>query len=575
MWLLRWIGLDVAKQATLFRLRARLKLRQFTGETGKIVGLLVSLFTIGPLVVAAAVGTTYGYWYLEPPWRVELLGGVLVLLWLVWLLMPIVAFSANEALDISRLLIYPLRPRDLLAATFWGTLFDFPTYLLVPLFVAIALGWGIGFALPVVVVGLLLCYAHMVIGSQLVLLTASGLLRSRRFRDLSIVLVSFFGFSCYFVNQLFRWLFSRLDLEQLATLRPLLVLQWLPPGATARAIERATAGAWSAAVAWLLYSLLLLIIVAWAWQRLMLALITGHHFLSAPVQEKKGYQGDQGEKTSKRGIEIIPRLGSMHLFSKLPFDIRYLFVNELRSIWRMPQRRISLVQALMMPIFFAAIAIFNPGSGQTRSMLSGNVTMTPWLTLILPGYSMLSVWIMSINMLGWESRGLSSLLVTPVERWRIFVGKGLGLLLVTTIPLALMGAVAAILFKSWLMASSILGAVGISAIVIGVSAVASVLFAYPVNPDSISRQTGFSSGGCITALANTFLVPMMIMIACLPIIGLLVGAAWWGHTWLLAFFMLCAVAYGAVIFWFGSRFAGKMLRQREPEVLLATRLADD
>ena len=576
VWVAGWLGLDAAKQTTLFRLRVRLKVRQFTSESGTIVGILIALLTMGPVVLIASIGTTLGYWRLDPPWNSELLGGTLVLLWLIWLLMPLLAFSTNEALDISRLLVYPLRARDLFVATLFGTLFDFPTYLLIPLFIAIFLGWGANLALPVVVVALLLSYAHMVISSQLVLLTASGLLQSRKFRDLSIVLISFLGFSCYFINQLIRWLLAYIDIEQLATLRPLLILQWLPPGAAARAIERATANAWIEALAWLLYASLLLVVVAWAWRYQMMALITGHRTLRAPAQGREIQHKRTGRSVTDHGFGAFQY---KWLVSRVPFDIRRIFVNELRSVWRLPQRRIGLLQAFLIPIFLIAVTIFNEEGFQARAMeFVTDSAIEPWLALILPGYSIFSVWIMGINMLGWESKGLPSLLVTPVARWRIFVGKGFGLILVTVIPLSLIGTVSASVLGSWLVASSVLGAVGISCTVIGVSAVTSVLFPYPVNPDAINRQMNFSRGGCITSLANAFVVPMLIVVLCLPIFALLVGAAlgsiWWGNTWLLTVSMLCAVGYGAAAFWFGCRFAGDLLIQREPEVLLATRLTD-
>ncbi|MDQ3250566.1 MAG: hypothetical protein M3Q45_15340, partial [Chloroflexota bacterium] len=231
--LLGGLGLDATRQQALWRVRLLLAVRQFSRQPGKIVGLIVSALIFTPLALGAAVGTTMGYLYLPQPWPAQLLGAVLVVLWIIWIVAPVMAFRLNEGLDLTRLLAYPLRPRDLVASTLLGTLLDFPTYLALPLFVAVIVGWGQSWAWPVVLIALLLTYAHMVLISQLVLTAGGGLLRSRRFRDISIVVLSLLGSSCYFINQGVQLLFRDVDSRQLLDLRPLNYLQWLPPGAAA------------------------------------------------------------------------------------------------------------------------------------------------------------------------------------------------------------------------------------------------------------------------------------------------------------------------------------------------------
>src|SRR5690606_38521215 len=122
------------------------------------------------------------------PWPGQLLGGVLVALWLIWIAASLLAYRPNEGLHVERLLVYPMRSRDLVAAQVLGTLFDLPTYFMLPLFIAILIGWGTTPALPVVLIALPLSYAHMVLGSQLVLVAVGGILSSRRFRDLAVVI---------------------------------------------------------------------------------------------------------------------------------------------------------------------------------------------------------------------------------------------------------------------------------------------------------------------------------------------------------------------------------------------------
>ncbi|MCX6043669.1 MAG: hypothetical protein NT075_01045, partial [Chloroflexi bacterium] len=209
--LLMSLGLDPTRQWVLLRVRAQLTLRTFTRQRGRIVGLIVTALCFAPLIIGGAIGSAYGYRHLPAPWPAQLLGGVLVLLWLIWIAAPVLAFRLNEGLDLTRLLIYPLRTRDLVASTLLGTLLDFPSYLALPLFIAALIGWGGSWALPVVLVALALSYAHMVIISQLVLTAGGGLLRSRRFRDVSIVILSLLGSSCFFINQGIQALVRRMD----------------------------------------------------------------------------------------------------------------------------------------------------------------------------------------------------------------------------------------------------------------------------------------------------------------------------------------------------------------------------
>ena len=119
---------------TLFRLRGKLTVRQFSRERGRIIGAIVVVLVFGPMIVGAAFGTAIGYRTLQNQWPTALLGGVLVAMWLIWLGFPIVATAVNESADITRLLIFPISRRDLILSTLLGTLFDYPTYLMVHLF---------------------------------------------------------------------------------------------------------------------------------------------------------------------------------------------------------------------------------------------------------------------------------------------------------------------------------------------------------------------------------------------------------------------------------------------------------
>lgn len=548
------LGLDAPRQAMLFRVRAKLILRQFTRQRGKIVGLLLTALVFAPLAIGAAFGTAIGYWQLPPPWPAQLLGGVLVMLWIIWIVAPVLAFRLNEGLDLTRLLVYPLRARDLVASALLGAVLDFPSYLALPLFIAIFIGWGATWALPVVIVALLLSYAHMVVISQLVLTAGGGLLRSRRFRDVSIVILSLLGSSCYFINQGIQTLARRVDPQLLVNLRPLNYLQWLPPGAAARAIEHASQGNWTMALLWLLYTTLLLLLVTWLWWRLLLRVVTGEGYLQAarpttapqPIIKRKA-----------------PMVGALYpLLRWLPAGARQIFLKELKAVWRIPQRRIGLIQGVLMPIFLSLLFFF----GGRRPAFQ----MTPWFGLVLAGYAIFTTWFTTLNMLGWEGKALPMLLATPLPRRQFFLGKALALLLLIALPITVLALVFTVLLHSWFPLAGWLAAFGTSLATMAVTMITSVFFPSPINLESTSRQSGFS-GGCVTALASAFLVPLAIGLVCLPVVVLFGVAFWWKLEWLVAIGAVVALVYGAGVFWVAITQAEQWMVAREAEIIEATR----
>lgn len=557
-------GINRRRVGALLRLRARLTLRQFTRERGRIVGAVVALLVFGPMVVGAAIGTAIGYRRLPEPWPAALLGGVLVALWLIWLAFPVIFSSINEGLDVTRLLTYPLSPRDLLVGTLLGTLFDYPTYLVLPLFGAALFGFWGSPAWLLVLVGLGLGYAHMVLMGQLVLTAMGGILQSRRFRDLTIIVASLLGTSCYFINlavqEATASLTGAITQEQILALRPLNVLQWFPTGAIARSVEQALAGAWLPALQWLGYTAVWLLLIGWAWLHLMNRLATGEGFLVGGLPQWR--RREKKSSTAKRARR--------DWLGWLPADLAQIVSKELKSAWRIPQRRVGLLQGVLLPIVMGGAFIFS-------SDATSGFAIPATAGLFLPFYALFTFWATTQNMLAWEGRGLGTLLLTPLPRRRIFLGKGIALLLVAGGPFVIIGAGVVGLTRSPLAVLGLVMGLCAGMAAMAVTAVASVLFPIPINVESTqSRGTFSTGGGCRASLAATVLVPIVIGVISLPTALPLAAAWWWERPLLigvpgLAFSLLYAVA----IFWGGSRLAGNLLLEREAEVVAALRQPEE
>ena len=190
----------------LFWLRWKLFLRGFARDKARIITTII-LFVFGiPLYGGIAVVTFLGYRFLDYPANAELLFLVLTGVYLFWMALPLLEFTANEGLDVSKLMLFPLTRLELMVSLLFSTLLDIPMFGLILVFIAVVAGWA--FSLPVALfalVAILIFYAQVVGISQLVLALLMRTLQSRRFRDLSIILVALFSSSCYIVQQiLFR-----------------------------------------------------------------------------------------------------------------------------------------------------------------------------------------------------------------------------------------------------------------------------------------------------------------------------------------------------------------------------------
>ncbi len=550
-----WLSskLNATQQRALFRLRALLLWRQLTGEKGRMVGAVIGLLAFGPLAAGLAVASAAAYLLLEAPWPGQILGGILTLLWLIWAVFPLLFGILNPSYDISRLLPYPISRLDLVAGILSGTLLDYPTFLVIPLFLAVLVGWGISPALPVVLVGLPVAYLHMVVIGQIAMTIAGGIMQSRRYRDLALILFSLLSASCYFISEGFGRILEEVAGPDFMTgflpaWRPLDQLQWLPPGAVARAIEQAAANQWGSALFWLGYALLWLILLGRVWIGLLERLITGQGFLlRAPAERADAHRPQPA------------RLGRLPFLS---ISLQALTTKELQLAWRIPQRRIGLIQAFLLPAIIGGAFYF---SGDWEEGIP-----VAYLGLILPGYAFISTLGFASNGLSWEGRGLAMLLLTPFDRADLFRSKALVSIvlaylpvLLLTIPLLLFGETLALLAGNFV-------ALALIGVTTAVALLFSVWFPFPVN---LNPTRPFARperrGGFIPAIMSIIGMPLASAVFGLPL-AIPVILVWWFDLPLIGFLTAAAAAlYGLILAWAACPPSGRILLKKEPEVLTA------
>src|ERR1051326_3500621 len=251
----------------LLWLRWKLFQRGFTRDRTRIITTIVIIVFGLPIYTGIAAGTFLAYRYLPYPANAEVLFLVLTGVYLLWMVLPLFEFTVNEGLDVSKLMLFPLTRPELMVSLLFSTLLDIPMFGLVLVFIAVIAGWAL--SLPVTlltIVAVLIFYAQVVGMSQLVLAVLMRTLQSRRFRDLSIIVIALFSSSCYLFQQLVLRgigtgnIVAGLQHQAFST-----YLQWLPPGMTARAIQQAVLGNWGASIAWLMASLIASILVLYIW----------------------------------------------------------------------------------------------------------------------------------------------------------------------------------------------------------------------------------------------------------------------------------------------------------------------
>jgi ABC-2 type transport system permease protein len=253
----------------LFWLRWKMFSRMFTARQARqITGLVLSLLIIVPLSLGIAVATYLAYRFLPAPVNAEILTLVLSGLFILWLTLPLFEYNVNEGLNVAKLVLFPLSREELMLSLLLSTLFDVPTLGMLLLCLAVIIGWA---SSPLVVlmssVTMLIFFAQLIGCSQLVLALLGRVMQSRRFRDVSILLIGLFSSSCYLIQQLvFRGLGARQLVHALYDQAFSRYLQWLPPGMAAQVILQATRGSWLLSFAWLLPLLAITLLVLYLWQ---------------------------------------------------------------------------------------------------------------------------------------------------------------------------------------------------------------------------------------------------------------------------------------------------------------------
>jgi ABC-2 type transport system permease protein len=452
-----------------------------------------------------------------------------------WLFLPLLGMGTDETLDPSRLALLPLEGpalmRGLLTASLVG---------LGPIATLVALSGALIRARPgvagslvigaAVAVELLLC----VVGSRAMTTLFSGVLRSRRGRDLLVFVVAVAGIVPALAGQIVPRLLVSPN-HKTITLGPAgHALSWLPSGWLAQAILQARAGRLPVAVAELAAGVAAVAAALWVWSRALQRALT----TSEPASAK---QGRKGPGLFSPPLSFLPRTRTGAMAAK-----------EMRYMWRDPRRRASLLSVVILLAFPAAGILM--GRTHARQLV------------LLGGAGALALCLQAVNQFGLDGPAFWMNVAAGGDPAADLRGKNLAIAVLGAVLVAVEALGLAVLSGGWayLPAAVFLGAAAMG-VALGVANQASVLAPYPVT-DTTTNLWG-NNAGCLTALTGLLAMAVTGLLLGPVVAAVAVSLAAWRPGLIVV--AAAAALYGYFLWRLGCRLAATRLRNRQIEVLQA------
>jgi hypothetical protein len=433
---------------------------------------------------------------------------------------------------------------------------DLGVILLIPTLVAVLVSFSTDpVAVPVIVIAEVLLLAHVVGLSQIIRLASARIMRSRRARDVTIVLVPLGLAAVYAVTQLLPRAALDIDWQRFLNGRTWQVVSYLPPGLAAQAIGGASRGALGLPLAYCA----------------LLGAITAGTLYTAGWLVDSLYRAEAAHAPVRRRVPVRPQqevptrsaaeaTGADTLFGlRVPPVVAAVAEKEVKYLLRDPAAKSLFAWTIYMLIVF--LVMFLHG----RLTATGQTVSEPILWGLV-GFLLMGESQLALNIFGFEGAASATLFLFPSRRRDILIGKNLvhflGMCAVNAFMLVLLAAAAgAGHLVPQLVALMVLG----SAVLVACGNVTSVLLPVKMKLDrwGIRRQ---SSSESIAYMFLYLLAMIVIGALALPAIAaIVVPAIWFGSVWL-ALTVPLGGAYCAVLYLASLHLSENALMRREPDV---------
>jgi len=518
-----------------------------------LVGLVLMIVFIIPLSIGLAIGTGFGYALLPPPTSLYLLRAVLLGLYLLWLLFPIIGFALNESYDITKLFLFPISPRMIFLGALFGSMLDLPTLLTLPFLGAMLYCFSSGFtSIFFITVTLLIFLCHTLALSQTILLLSTSLLRSRRWRDVMMILGPLIALLWFFMTQIAPRYAAQMDWRVILNNRFFRCSDYLPSGFAYQAIGAAQRGAWLPACGVLL--LLVAVTVATVWLAgYLVELVTTGDALSATGHRASPANDVEHSANNTARPPLTDRF--------LPPVMVAMAEKELKYLSRDPLFKMTLMNSLYMCVVFGFVFLRPFTHNDAGFHLGSGVLWTVSVALLFSGSVML------FNIFGSEGHAASYLLQLPSSRRQIILGKNLVFFSAFRLEnLLLLGVFALLVHQLDLLPRLYVFAIFATLIFTAVGNMLSIWNPHRLVMRGWHMQPSSASQGCTYSLIYFTAVCCCGLLLLPPAAALIVPLYWVSGSWLLLTLPL-AVMYTAGLYLYSLYLAERQLLRQEIEVV--------
>ena len=462
------------------------------------------------------------------------------LIYLMWATVPL-SIGGSKQFDAGKLLMYPITLRKLFAVDFLSELTTLHSVFAIPAVIAICVGVGFGtghttaaalVAIPAILFGVAL--------SKWLSTTIGSLLRRKRARGETLVALigAVAGLGAAVLGQIAPVLFKHA--ESLQSLR------WTPPGAAAYLLVGPpddTAGSALAFIALSAYGVALVIATYWIARRAALGMEGRRRQKTAVVAETTtGYSGWQ-----------LP-LVSGELSAVVEKEVRYALRNA------------QVRMMALMPLVLLVVRVMNTQKWWGTGTPSGSF-LTYGSGLLATGgvlYVFLILAGLSCNHFAFEEGGMRTLILSPVDRRKVLLGKNIAITLLALIFAMILLTLNAIVFRDFEASTLLFVALSFVSF--------AALSAMMGNWLSIRfpKRMRFGKRLNVSGVAGLLLIPMVIVLGTPPVLATLVGLFMRSMLYeYLALFVFAVLAVG--LYFLMLNFQGRSLAKREIDILEAVR----
>lgn len=474
---------------------------------------------------------------------------IFAFIYLMWATLPL-SIGSSRQFDAGKLLLYPVSLKKLFAIDFVSEVSTIHSIFAIPAALAMCIGAAIGSGeiAPTLLASIPITFFGLAL-SKWLSTTIGSVVRRKRARGETIVALvgAVAGLGGAAAGQIAPLLVQHAD--------SLKALRWTPPGAAAYLIDSRLQ---KDPLTYLGFVLLLSFYTV--------VLVAGTYWIAR--RSALGYEGKRRRKTPVASNDYV------YTGWRLPFipdDMTAIFEKELRYASRNAQVRMLA----LMPLIFIIIRLMNGRSFGKGLPSQGHEAATDFFTyaggLIAAGgvlYIFLLLAGLSCNQFAFEESGMRALILSPIQRTRVLMGKNLAMITIAFVFSIALLLINAVVFRD--LDGPIFLFVALSFICF--AALTSVFGNWL--SVSFPKRMAFGKRLSVSGVAGLLIIPMLIVLSMPPLIATLVGYI--TGSLLLEYATLAAIALILIgLYFFVINEQAQALEAREIKILDAVKEPDE